>query len=198
MHRFALHQWVELLLGAAALVVSGISLWIAIGTEQANREMVAASTWPLLQVDSADVPENGHGLITLSLINGGVGPAKLKTLEVWWHGKPYTGSRPLLKDCCGYQPFAGPADIRMHQRSWVITGGVNNVVIRAGERHDFLRMTLDPGNASAWRRLDSARRELKYRACYCSVFDECWIGTLVDLEPQRIDHCPAVKAPYIE
>jgi hypothetical protein len=196
--RLGLHQWVEILLGAAALLVSATSLWVAIGTEQANRQMVAAASWPLLLVDSADVPENGRGMITLSLINGGVGPAKLKTLEVWWHGKPYAGARPLLKACCGYQPFAGPADIRMRQRSWVITGGVHNVVVRAGEKHDFLRMTLDPGNVAAWRKLDGARRELTYRACYCSVFDECWIGTLADLEPQRVETCPVPKVVYVE
>lgn len=70
--RFGVHQWVEILLGAAALVVSAISLWVAIGTEQANREMVAAASWPLLQADTADVPENGRPTITFSLINGGV------------------------------------------------------------------------------------------------------------------------------
>ena len=197
-HAFALHQWVELLLGAAALLVSAVSLWVAIGTEQANREMVAAASWPLLQVDSADIPENGRGMISMSIINGGVGPAKLKTLQVWWHGKAYAGARPLLKDCCGYRAFDRPAEIRSREPAPVLTGGVHDVVIRAGERHNFLRMPLGAENVDAWRKLDRARHELKYRACYCSVFDECWVGTLIDLEPHRVDTCPAVKVPYIE
>jgi hypothetical protein len=197
-HRLGLRQWVELLLGTAALVVSAISLWVAIGTESANRQMVAASSWPLLQVDTADIPENGRGMISFSVINGGVGPAKLINLEAWWHGRPYRGALAFLKACCGYRPLAGPADLKTIGRTALLTGGVHNVVIRAGEKHTFLRMPLGSDNVSAWRKLDIARRELKFRACYCSVFDECWISTLADLEPRKVDRCPAVRVPYIE
>jgi hypothetical protein len=197
-HRLGLRQWVELLLGAAALIVSAISLWVAIGTEKANREMVAASSWPLPQVDTSDVPENGRGMITFSLMNGGVGPAKLKTLEIHWHGKAYSGSRTLLKDCCGFRPFNGPADLSLVGRTGIITGGVRNVVILAGEKRTFLRMPLGKDNVEVWRKLDRARRELKFRGCYCSVFDECWVSSLMDLEPQKVDRCPAVKTPYVE
>ncbi|HEY4114990.1 MAG TPA: hypothetical protein VGM17_13130 [Rhizomicrobium sp.] len=195
---FGLRQWVELLLGAAALAVSAISLWVAIGTEQANRQMVAASSWPLLLVDTADVPENGRGLITFSLINGGVGPAKLKTMELWWRGRPYTGALSLLRDCCGYKPLSPDARVGAAARDAVITGGVHNVVIRAGEKHDFLRMPLTADNATAWSKLDRVRHELKFRGCYCSVFDECWIGSLMDLEPKKVDSCPVPKVLYVE
>ena len=191
-------QWLELLLGGAALAVSAISLWVAIGTEQANRQMVAAASWPLLQADSANLPEEGRPTITLTLINGGIGPAKLKTLEVWWRGKAYAGSRPFLAECCGYKPFAGPPDLISVGRTAATTGGVRNTVILAGERRTFLRMPLGPDNVTIWRKLDVARRELKFRACYCSVFDECWSSTLADLEPKRVKACPEVKVTYVE
>lgn len=117
---------------------------------------------------------------------------------MWWHGKTYTGARSLLKACCGYQAFTGPADLSVAGRTPVLTGGVHNVVIRAGETHNFVRVPSDPDNVAVWRKLDGVRRELKFRACYCSVFDECWVGTLIDLEPKRVEKCPAVAAPYIE
>jgi hypothetical protein len=196
--RFGLRQWIELLLGAAALTVSAVSLWVAVGTEDANRQMVAAASWPLLQVDSGNVADNGSPDIAFQITNGGVGPAKLKTVEVWWHGKAYTGIYPFLKDCCGYEPSAGPADLDTAKHVQVITSSLRNVVILAGEKHTFFHMPLGPDNAAAWRKLDRARRDLKFRACYCSVFDECWISTLKDLEPQRVDSCPAVKVQYVE
>lgn len=68
--RLGLREGVELLLGAAALVVSAISLWVAVGTEQANRQMVAAASWPLLQADTADIPEGGRPVIAFLLVNG--------------------------------------------------------------------------------------------------------------------------------
>jgi hypothetical protein len=193
-----LRQGIELLLGTAALVVSGISLWIAIGTEQANRQMVAAASWPLLQADTADLAENGHPVITFILMNGGVGPAKLKTLEISWRGRPFRGALPLLEICCGYKPFSGPADSHLVGRTPITTGGVHNVVILASEKRTFLSFPLTADNSDVWRKLDIARRELKFRACYCSVFDECWISNLADLEPTPVTACPAVKVPYVE
>lgn len=196
--RLDLRQWVELLLGGAALAVSAISLWVAIGTEQANRQMVAAASWPLLQADTSDLIEDGRPVIKFVLINGGVGPAKLKSLEVTWRGKAFAGARPLLEACCGYKPFSGPEDLRLVGRTLITTGGVQNVVILAAEKRAFLSMPLGPDNATVWRKLDSARRELKFRGCYCSVFDECWISSLVDLEAKRVKVCPDVKEPYVE
>lgn len=198
MERFGLRQWVELLLGAAALLVSAVSLWVAIGTEQANRQMVAAASWPLLQGDTADLPEKGVPVISFVLINGGVGPAKLKTLEVWWQGRAFSGAVPLLEACCGFRPFAGPPAMRTIGRTLMTTGGVRNAVILAGEHRSFLHMPLGSDNSAVWQKLDAARRELRFRACYCSVFDECWVSNLQDLEPQRVDKCPAVAVQYIE
>ncbi len=191
-------QWVELLLGAAALVVSGISLWVAIGTEQANRQMVAAASWPLLLADTSDLPEDGRLTITFSLINGGVGPAKLKTMEMWWRGRAYAGAAQFLEDCCGFRPFTGPTDLIAANRTAPFTGGVHNVVILAGQTHPFLKVPLGQDNVAVWRKLDRARHQLKFRACYCSVFDECWVSTLKELEPKRVNTCPAVKTLYIE
>jgi hypothetical protein len=196
--RLDLRQWVELMLGGAALAVSAISLWVAIGTEQANRQMVAAASWPLVQADTSNLPEDGRPVIKFLLMNGGVGPAKLKTLEVSWRGRAYAGALPFLAACCGYKPFAGPADLSSVGRTPVTTGGVRNTVILAGEKRTFLRMPLGPDNVVVWRKLDSARRELKFRACYCSVFDECWDSTLIDLESTRVKACPEVKVPYVE
>ena len=196
--RFGLRQWIELLLGTAALGVSAISLWIAIGTEEANRQMVAAASWPLLQADTSNLPEGGRPVIHFSLMNGGVGPAKLKSLEVSWRGKVFAGAVPLLEACCGYKPSSGPADLRIAGRTPIMTGGVHNVVILAGEKRNFLTMALGSDNVDVWRKLDIARRELRFRACYCSVFDECWNSNLMDLEPRRVEACPAVSVPYIE
>lgn len=181
-------EWIDPFLALVALVVSGISLWVAIGTEQANRRMVAAASWPLLQADTSDL----NFTITFSVLNGGVGPAKLKTFELFWNGKAYAGAFSLLGACCGYQPS------RSRDETALTTGGVSGIVIRAGESHTFLTLPQRANNADVWRRLDRARRQVTFRACYCSVFDECWIATLKDLEPKRVDTCPSVPILYVE
>lgn len=180
-------EWVDPFLALVALSVSAVSVWVAIGTEQANRRMVAAASWPLLQADTSDL----NSTITMSVMNGGVGPAKLKTFEVFWKGNSYPGAHALLAACCGYDAS------RSSQRTGLVTGGITGIVIRAGETHTYLSLP-QVGSEAVWPKLDHARREMKFRACYCSVFDECWISTLRDLEPKRVDTCPAVKVLYVE
>src|SRR5690242_17073556 len=115
-------EWMDPFLAAIAVLVSAISLWVAIGTEQANRRMVAAASWPLLQADTSDLDST----ITFSILNGGIGPAKLKTVEVFWSGRAWPGALALLKACCGYRNSA---------ESELTTGGVSGIVLRAAENH---------------------------------------------------------------
>ena len=180
-------EWIDPFLALVALVVSAVSLWVAIGTEQANRRMVAAASWPLLQADTSNL----KATITFSVLNGGVGPAKLKTFELFWKGKAYPGAHALLTACCGYDASRSP------EETGLTTGGITGIVIRAGETHTFLTLPRK-GNEVVWRSLDRVRHEAKFRACYCSVFDECWISTLRDLEPKRVDKCPSVQLNYVE
>jgi hypothetical protein len=186
-------HWTEYVATVTALAISLISLWVAVGTEDANRKMVAATSWPFLQVDTRNVDAQGRPDIALSVVNSGVGPAKVESFEVSWRGKEYLGSAAYLRDCCGREHVPFPS--KPGQTS-VFTGGVAGTVIRAGESRVFLDMPLGPDNGAAWHVLDRTRFEMHFRICYCSVFDECWLTTLVGLEPQRVSKCPAPKVPY--
>src|SRR5579862_9471105 len=94
-----------------AVVVSLISLWVAIGSERANRQMVAASSWPMLSVDSSNVDAEGHSVLLFRVTNSGVGPAKVRSFEVFYKGRPTTGAVSLIRACC--QPnFARPSPLK--------------------------------------------------------------------------------------
>ena len=190
--------WTEYVATAAALVLSAVSLWVAVGTEDANvkmvdanRQMVSAASWPFLQIDSSNGDEGGNPIIELSLVNAGVGPAKIKSLEVFWRGKAYPSSKALLTACC----------IKTRIGSWSMsTSHVPDRVLRAGETSRFLKLDRRGlSNAPIWDAFDPVRyRQLSYQACYCSVFDECWIGDLTTLHQTRVSHCPIPKVPYVE
>jgi len=177
-----------------------ISLWVAIATEKANQKMVdanyrmvAAASWPFLQITSGNSDDDGTRRITLSLENAGVGPAKIQSFEVFWRGRAYGSSWALLKACC-VTPGMAPPGIT----TWVVTTRpVAGAVMRAGEERPFLRLDPTPANGAMWKTFDTVRqRELSYRACYCSVFDECWISDLSKLHAQRVKACPTPATPY--
>jgi hypothetical protein len=189
-------HWIEYAATLGALIVSVISLWVAIATEKANQKMVdanyrmvAAASWPFLQVHSGNIREGKPG-ITLSLENAGVGPAKIQSFEVFWHGKSYRTSWALMRACC-----ATPGLTTWRQSTQPVSG----MVMRAGEVWSFLSLDPTPETEAMWTAFDKVRlHELSYRACYCSVFDECWVSDLTKLHAQRVKACPTPATPYAQ
>jgi len=191
------HAWLGNVPAAVALLVSLISLWVGVRTEQANRKMVdanyrmvAAASWPFLQLDSGNGNEDGHPTIALNLQNAGVGPAKIKTFELFWNGKAYPNAKALLEACC-----ANP-----EPKSWAVsTTPPKDFVLRAGDSRRFLGFALTDTNVEMWKKFDRVRfAELSYRVCYCSVFDECWVTHLTNLQAEPVKQCPVPAVPFGE
>jgi hypothetical protein len=197
-------HWLEYVSTALAVVVSLTSLWVAIGSEQANRQMVAASSWPFLEVGSSSVDSAGKSVLTFSVDNTGVGPAKVRSFEVFYKNKPVRGAVELVRDCCNPKfTRATEADGAKAAGEYFITGGVPGFVIRAGETRKFIIYSLSPQTQATWLALNRARqKDISFRICYCSVFDECWRNTVTpgteQLDPARVDACPVPPVPYKE
>jgi len=194
-------HWLEYISTAFAVIISLISLWVAIETERANRQMVAAASWPMLQVGSSSVDDKGDSVILFRVTNTGVGPAKVRSFELFYKKKPMTGAVQLIRTCCK-PDFTRSAPEEEDRKDFFITGGVPGNVIRAGETDTFMQMGLGTANAAVWRALNTARNNfITYRICYCSVFDECWINTVRgrnQLDPTPVDKCPVPKVGYVE
>jgi hypothetical protein len=185
-------HWTDYVLSILAMVISGLSLWIAIDTENTNRQIVQESSWPFLQIYNSGIGAAGQKQISLNVLNAGIGPAKLETLEVFWRGKAYRSSAELLKDCCGY--VRDPSS----QAVLVTTSTLPGTVLRPGAVGSLITFNLPPGDATAWNALNAARGEITYRACYCSVFNECWLTDGANLNPPRVKVCPKPKVAYDE
>ncbi|MGN6148558.1 MAG: hypothetical protein ACTHPD_08480 [Rhizomicrobium sp.] len=197
-------HWTETLFAVAALFVSAVSLWIGIRTEEANEKLVEASTWPFLQIDSSNTDGQNHSVLSFEVVNSGVGPAKVKTFEVFWKGKPFRTSSELMHDCCGYAfPTVDIAKLEGGSVALVTSARMTKTVIRAGGESPFLNFPLNEKNADAWRKFDSERQNgnIRFRICYCSVFDECFLDE-ADFSgnqgPSRVDTCPVPKVGYIQ
>lgn len=187
-------KWFEIAAALAALLVSAVSLWVAIGTEDANRKMVSAASWPLIQFLGSDVDVQTHGqVLSLMMSNAGVGPAKIETFELFYRGRAMRDAGDLMKTCCGYVRPAATADRPL-------TSTVPATVLRAGETRSYLIYARTDATAPVYERLDAARRrEIAVRACYCSVFDECWISDDRDpsvLQPRPVKACIAPPVSY--
>ena len=163
--------------------------------------MVAASSWPMLQVGSSSVDDKGNSVILFRVTNTGVGPAKVRSFELFYKKKPMTGAVQLIRACCK-SDFSRMAPEEEDRKDFFITGGVPGNVIRAGETDTFMQLGLGSSNQAVWRALNTARNnDITYRICYCSVFDECWLNTVTgrnQLDPTPVDKCPVPPVPYTE
>ena len=189
------HRWVDMAVALSALFVSIVSLAIAIHHGDAMDRLVAANSWPFLMYDTESIDPQGNRRISLKIENSGVGPARIQTFEVWWQGQPVSTASELLQRCCMTDAKA-PIDPATARSLDLVIGQIASRVLRAGAAESFLSLELKEANAAIWHRLDIARLQLKLRACYCSVFDECWQTDLVQTNAKRVRSCPAAQVPF--
>ena len=178
------HRLLDLVLALSAIFISVVSLVVAIEHGRTERELVAANSWPFVQADSS----LGQQGVRLWISNAGIGPAKLESLEVLYNGEVMPTERALLERCCGVS--ADPVLRKTQLTGPIPRFRLKNSVMRPGE--DDTVLTLQPSYASVGvlGQLSRAAGSISYRACYCSVFDECWLSNLQDLRPRRVASCP--------
>jgi len=134
-----------------------------------------------LQFTTGNANEKGEPEITLKVENAGVGPAKLISLEIFRDDQRIRTPRDLVQ-------ALDPATTRP-----VLSLGVTMpIVLRPGDSQLIIGLKRQ-GQEALWDKLNTARFELRFRACYCSIFDECWVSDLATVSPQHVEQC-AVNA----
>jgi hypothetical protein len=182
------HRLLDLALPLSALVLSVISLVIGIHHGRTMQEMakenarlVQANSWPLLQYATGNTNNSGQPEITMKIENAGVGPAKVVSLEIFHEQQPIRRPDDLIR-------ALDPSEPRP-----MLSLGVNlPMVLRPGTDTLILGMKRE-GFEALWDKLNRERFRLRFRACYCSVFDECWETDLSTVSPQPVQQC--VKSP---
>lgn len=186
------HRWVDFTIAGSALTVSVISLVVAIGhgrtmekMADANARLVKASSWPFMGAHMG-VNENA---IVLGVANEGVGPAKVRWVQVTYDGRPARSTLDLLARCCGLTPN-GHVDYAFSL--------LTNTVVRAGDSVDMITLKREPLNAQIYEPLRRNALRVGFRICYCSVFDECFISNGMSLDTRPVDRCVAPADAFAE
>ncbi len=188
------YRFLDLALALSAIFISVVSLIVAIEHGRTERELVAANSWPFVQANSSlGGPDGGR----LWLSNSGIGPAKLESFEVLYKGEVMPTQRALLQRCCGLS--ADPIVLRKAQLAGLLpTYRLKNSVMRPGETDAFLTLRASQAPDGMADRMNQAIWSVSFRACYCSVFDECWLSNLQDLHPKRVAACPVNDRSFNE
>jgi hypothetical protein len=155
--------------GLLALLVSGYTAYI-------QHQQVRAQVWPYLEAGNDD------GNQSINVYNKGVGPAIVKSAQVFIDGKPQTDWAHVLTSL-GLPP---------HDYA---QSTLNPDVISPGEEVRVIRIKAE----DRWKAFRSAAVErMTMDICFCSTLDECWMYS--DQHPvgykstaqlvQPTDRCP--------
>ena len=158
-------------IGFLALVVSGYTAYI-------QRQQVRAQVWPYL------IAGNDDGNQSVFVYNKGVGPAIVKSAQVFIDGKPQPDWAHAL------------AALGLPSQGYV-QSTLNPNVVSPGEQVRIIHVP-DEGRWRAFREAAVGRMTLD--VCFCSTLDDCWmysdrhlvgykaIGQLV----HPLDRCPRI------
>jgi hypothetical protein len=91
--------WLDVLLGVSAVSISFISLFLAIANGRAMERLVQSNSWPFIQIGTSDVEPDSTPHIRFFIVNKGVGPARIESLEVTYNGTPMNSPRGRKGEC---------------------------------------------------------------------------------------------------
>lgn len=189
-------RWLDILLGVAAAAVSLVSLWLGLHSAHSMEQLVASNSYPYIELGRSTHTMPGTGdesairrKVEYTLTNEGIGPARVEWVEFTYKGKPVASMRALLEACCKVDGAAGGMHIR---------GNVQNSLVRPGAS---MVMFSWPEPDMPNPRFDAMHRammneEFDLSACYCSVFDECYIRKNDASKPQPVKQCSAPAVPF--
>lgn len=190
---------VDFLVAICALITSIASIWLSVTQGDDMQRLVQAQSWPFLGFNTSNnetspVTGKPEPVISMTIENLGVGPAKIQSFEIFYKGKNVQTSRELLRACCTDASGKIPEDA--WKQAPLLTSTVVGRVLRAGQTAPFLYWARPETDNAVWDKLNMARFEVEKKICYCSVFDECWTSDLESTQATPVKSCPVLKNSY--
>ncbi len=187
------HSKLDLVIALSAIFISAVSLVVAIEHGRTERDLVAANSWPFLREVVANDYNGGRDLV-IGVSNGGVGPAKLHSFEVSFDGRPVSSGLDLLRQCCGLGRTA--EEVRRQLPNGMIRSVADETVLRPGEENQVVAVHKNAAAPEIPERFAASLLKIGFRACYCSVLDECWQSDLRSTRTRQVPACPAPVHPF--
>ncbi len=194
----------DVTVGFSAIFISVCSLALAIHHGHTMERLVEANSRPFLEfgtsngearAPTADGAPGGGGpvvsMLTVSASNPGAGAARIERFSVTLDGQPVADWNELfrrLKDEAAAKRLLPPGAIA----SGTITySTVAETYLKAGAEKFIVRWPRSEANAPLWDYIDVARQSgrVALEACYCSIFDQCWIARTKTFRPDPVKAC---------
>jgi len=183
-HRGGLPRWLELVITATALITSISSIAIAVHHGSIMERLVQANSIPYLTGGFSNATPEGEKVLSLDLVNRGVGPAHEKSLRVKVDDRYVKSMSEFYSASLGPEHASKGGEI-LHS----LWNRVPTRFVPAGQSQFVFRLRRTPENAELWDLLEKDQERWNVEFCYCSVFQECWNVRSQETEPERVKQC---------
>ncbi|WIT12518.1 hypothetical protein PFX98_02625 [Paucibacter sediminis] len=189
-------RWFQIAVALSMVLSAGAALVSAFRTSatmsalvEQNAKLVRAGSTPILQWGTSNSDGKGNATLIYTVENAGTGPARVVWMELRYKGEPLKSARDVIKAAA---KDIGVDSINLNS---TMTGSIAGDVLVAGRVRELFNWVLpDKSNAAGqrlWAATDAARQHLSAEACYCSVFDDCWLTKFDGQVPQPVAMCQA-------
>ena len=150
----------ESIVATMASFVGICALLVSIMQTHYQRKYLLASAWPHLQtaIYRTEKKDSTKNIVTIKLMNKGIGPAIIESVAYEYEGKPIAGLDPLVKKIVGLEFSGSYKDF------------VRGEAIAQNEDFDYVSIS----GAKASRVFREALGKIKIKIIYKSVHDEHW------------------------
>jgi hypothetical protein len=179
-----LPRWLELVIAITALITSISSIAIAVHHGRIMEKLVQANSLPYMQGGFTDATLEGERVLSLDVLNRGVGPAHQQSLRVKVDGRYVRSLGELIEASLGAEKAAEAKRV-----FFTLQNRVKQRFVPGGEEQMVFRIEKTPENESYWNLLEAAQRRWDVEFCYCSVFEECWEVLRKWDEPTPVEAC---------
>lgn len=188
-------RWLDITLAVSAAVVSLVSLWLSLHSAHSMEKLVAANSYPYLERmmnASSPMPFPGKDQVRERVEyffqNNGVGPARIDWVQVTFKDKAVADLSALLEACC--------AGTRQDAAGLFRRGNIDSALVRPGAALSMFSWDEPVAPNPVFEALHRQMRDIKVTACYCSVFDECYIARPQSRKPEPVEECKAPAAQF--
>ena len=196
--RYLTSRMIEIIVAVSVVIISVASLFVAVHQSIVMERTLAASVWPIMEFEHGNVlPGPETSTLYLELRNSGIGPAQVRRVSLFFDGDPVASPLHVLARCCAPDELSAEARVEyvgqlfLTRRLVVITDVVEGRVFAPQQRVFAARLDrpTDEAALAVWQSFDRARHKLSAEICYCSVFEECWVGRFPEQTRQPVERC---------
>jgi hypothetical protein len=193
------HRLLDMIVAGSAVFVSLCSLGLAIHSGQTMDRLVEASSRPVLVLVSGNVdPEQPRGtmspMLYFAVENPGAGNARVEWARLEVQGREvqhWNDALQTVRDhgvADGSLPGAAPIP------DGFVTTTLTHLYVKPGSSRLLFTWARTQENADVWKSVDGARHSFHLSACYCSIFEQCWVVRSDGDSPAAVKSC-AVDRP---